>query len=156
VVCFFLDSLLGDGGSLLGNLLALTSGVTYSVVFMMKVLPGSDNLSSIFVGCALGAVIGVPTLVQETDFSPPALGAALALGMIQYALAYICIAEGLEKTPPVAASLIATVEPILNPILTAVLLGETLGTTALLGAAIVVLGIIGYNYLKARYPVEPT
>jgi len=153
VLCFFLDSLMGGSGSLAGNLLALASGVTYSVVFMMKVLPGSDNLSSVFTGCVLGGLIGLPSLVQETVFTPSAIVNIALLGLIQYALAYICIAEGLEKTPPVAASLIATVEPIMNPILTAVVLQEALGATALLGAAIVILGIIGYNVLKARFPV---
>ena len=67
----------------------------------------------------------------------------------------ICMAEGLEHTPPLTASLISTIEPILNPILAAVVIGEELGTTALVGAAIVVVGIIAYNVLKARFPTEP-
>ena len=152
VICFFLDSLMGGGGSLLGNLLALASGATYAVVFMMKVLPGSDSLSSVFTGCVLGAVIGFPSLVQETDFAPSVIGAVLALSVFQFACAYICMAEGLEHTPPLTASLISTIEPILNPILAAVVIGERLGTTALAGAAIVVVGVLAYNILKARFP----
>ena len=154
VVCFFLDSLLGGGGSLLGNLLALASGATYAVVFMMKLLPGSDNLSSVFTGCALGAVLGVPFIAQETVFTPSALGAVLALSVFQFACAYICMAEGLEHTPPLTASLISTIEPILNPILAALVIGEKLGTTALVGAAIVVAGILAYNILKALCPAD--
>ena len=152
VVCFFLDSLLGGGGSMLGNILALASGATYAVVFMMKMLPGSDNLSSVFTGCILGAIIGCPFILQETVFTPSALGAVLALSVFQFACAYICMAEGLEHTPPLTASLISTIEPILNPILAALVIGEELGKTALLGAAIVVVGIIAYNILKARFP----
>ncbi|MBR5446731.1 MAG: EamA family transporter [Clostridia bacterium] len=154
VVCFFLDSLMGGGGSLPGNLMALASGATYAVVFMMKLLPGSDNLSSVFTGCMFGAVIGMPFLVQETAFAPSVLGAVLALSVFQFACAYICMAEGLEHTPPLTASLISTIEPILNPILAALVIGETLGATALAGAAIVVLGVLAYNILKARFPAE--
>ena len=40
-------------------------------------------------------------------------------------------------------------------VLAAVVIGEELGTTALVGAAIVVVGIIAYNVLKARFPTEP-
>jgi len=152
IVCFFLDSLLGGGGSLLGNLLALLSGATYAVVFMMKVLPGADNLSSVFMGCVMGAVIGLPFLFTETVFTPASIGGILALSVFQFACAYICMAEGLERTPPLTASLIATIEPILNPILAAIILGEQLGIAAFAGAAIVVTGILGYNFLKARSP----
>ncbi|MBQ8401381.1 MAG: EamA family transporter [Clostridia bacterium] len=155
VVCFFLDSLLGGSGTMSGNLLALASGATFAVVFMMKVLPGSDNLSSVFTGCVLGAVIGMPFVTCETDFSPAVLGAVLALSVFQFACAYICMAEGLEHTPPLTASLISTIEPILNPILAAVVIGEKLGPTALVGAAIVVAGILAYNILKARFPAKP-
>ncbi len=151
-ICFFLDSLVGGGGSMLGNLLALASGATYAVVFMMKMLPGSDNLSSVFMGCVLGTVIGFPSVIQETDFSLPTIGAVLLLSVFQFACAYICMAEGLEHTPPLTASLISTIEPILNPILAAIVIHETLGPTALTGAAIVVVGIIAYNILKAKFP----
>ena len=146
---------MGGGGTLTGNLLALASGATYAVVFMMKVLPGSDNLSSVFTGCVLGAIIGFPSILQETVFTPSALGAVLALSVFQFACAYICMAEGLEKTPPLTASLISTIEPVLNPILAALVIGEELGVTALAGAAIVVAGILAYNILKAKYPAAP-
>ncbi len=155
VICFFLDSLSGGGGSMLGNLLALASGATYAVVFMMKMLPGSDNLSSVFMGCAIGAVIGFPSVLQETNFALPTLGAVLALSVFQFACAYICMAEGLEYTPPFTASLISTIEPILNPILAAIVIHETLGPTALTGAAIVIVGILAYNILKAKFPGNP-
>lgn len=151
VICFFLDGL--SGGSLLGNVLALASGMTFAVVFMMKLLPGSDNLSSVFVGCLVGAVIGCPSVLGELTQGNTQVDtwlALLALGVFQFACAYICMAEGLEHTPPLTASLISTLEPILNPIWVALVLHELLGTTTLIGAAIVILGVAGYNILKSR------
>ncbi len=153
VLCFFMDSI--SGGSLLGNLLALLSGMTFAVVFMMKMLPGSDTLSSVFMGCVIGAILGVPSILQETDFTMPTMGALLALGVFQFACAYICMAEGLEHTPPLTASLISTLEPILNPIWAALFLHEAMGTTALIGAAIVICGVVSYNIAKAKW-AKPT
>ena len=73
-------------------------------------------------------------------------------GLLVPICAYICMAEGLEHTPPLTASLISTIEPVLNPILAAIVIGEKLGPTALTGAAIVVIGILAYNILKIRFP----
>ena len=48
------------------------------------------------------------------------------------------------------ASLVSGIEPVLNPILVAVFYHETMGRFALAGAAIVVLGVVGYNVIQAR------
>jgi len=42
------------------------------------------------------------------------------------------------------------VEPILNPILVAAFYGETMGSFALIGAGVVVAGVVGYNVLKVK------
>ena len=60
------------------------------------------------------------------------------------------MAEGLTSTPPLTASLISMIEPILNPIWVALIVHETIGPLSLAGALIVVIGVIGYNVLKAR------
>ncbi len=147
VVLFFLDSI--SSGGMLGNLLALASGVTYAVMFMMKKFDGSDTLSSVLIGCIIGVLVGLPWIVRETDFSLPAVGGVLVIGLVQFGLAYICMAEGLQKTPALTASLISMIEPILNPILAAIVLSEKLGTLALIGALIVIGGVLVYNILKA-------
>lgn len=157
VVCFFFDSLASTAlapNPLLGNLIGLGSGLTYAVVFMMKMLPGSDNLSSIFVGCIIGAVIGMPMIVTEL-FTPGQTNGTVLLmialmGLIQYATPYICMAEGLEHTPAFAASLIGTVEPILNPLITAAILHETVGFFTILGAVVILGSIIIYNLLTSH------
>lgn len=148
VVLFFLDSL--STGGMLGNILALTSGVTYAVMFMMKKFSGSDTLSSVLIGCLFGVLLGLPWLVRETDFSVPAVSGVCVIGLIQFGLAYICMAEGLQKTPALTASLISMVEPILNPILVAIVLSEKIGTVAFIGAVIVIGGVLVNNILKAR------
>ena len=152
VLFFFLDSLEMGGG--LGNLLALLSGVTYAGVFLMNDMPDSDALSSVFWGEVISAVTGLPFLMQETQFPPSAILSLVVLGVFQVALAYILLAIGLKTTPPVTASLVSGIEPVLNPILVAVFYQEYMGPFALVGAAVVVVGVVGYNVLQARQGQE--
>jgi len=147
VLFFFLDSLSAGGG--LGDLLALLSGITYAGVFLMNRLPDSDAISSVFWGDVLSALAGLPFLVRETDFSAVPMLSLTVLGVFQVAVAYILLTEGLKTTPPVTASLVSGVEPVLNPILVAAFYHEKVGRFALAGAAVVVVGVVGYNALKA-------
>lgn len=150
VVFFFIDSLEVGGG--LGNLLALLSGLAYAGVFLLNDLPDSDAISSVFWGDVLSALTGLPFLVKETDFSPTAITSLLVLGVFQVAVAYILLTIGLQTTPPVTASLVSGIEPVLNPILVAVFYGEQMGPMAIVGAAIVISGVVIYNVCRAKQP----
>lgn len=150
VLCFFVDSL--SGGGLAGDMLALISGITYAVVFMLNDLPGGDALSSAFWGHVFSAAVGLPFVLQETDFSTVPMISMLVLGIFQVGAAFIFLGEGLKTTPPVTASLVSGIEPVLNPILVAVFYPgvDRLGLSAIVGAVIVVGGVVGYNVLLAR------
>lgn len=148
ILFFFLDSLEMGGG--LGNLLALVSGLTYAVVFLLNDMPDSDAISSVFWGGVCSALTGLPFLMGETEFPAQAWISLVILGIFQVGLAYIFLCEGLKTTPPVSASLISGIEPVLNPILVALFYGEQMGEFALIGAAIVILGVVAYNVLKGR------
>ncbi len=150
VVFFFVDSLEVGGG--LGNLLALLSGLAYAGVFLLNDLPDSDAISSVFWGDVLSAVTGLPFLLRETDFSSKALISLVVLGVFQVAVAYILLTIGLKTTPPVTASLVSGIEPVLNPILVAVFYGENMGPMAVVGAAIVIGGVVIYNVCRAKQP----
>ena len=152
VMCFFVDSLEMGGG--LGNFVALCSGIAYAGVFLMNDMPDSDPISSVFWGDVLSAVTGLPFLVMETDFSLVPVTSLLILGVFQVALAYILLTIGLKTTPPVVACLVSGIEPVLNPILVALFYGEQVGPFALAGAAVVIVGVVGYNVLQARQGVK--
>ena len=148
IVFFFADSLSMGGG--FGNALALLSGVTYAGVFMMNDMPNSDAISSVFWGDVLSAIVGLPFIAKETDFTIIPIVSLLILGIFQVALAYILLSIGLKTTPPVTASLVSGIEPILNPILVAVFYGEEVGVFAFVGAVIVIVGVVGYNVIKGK------
>ena len=150
VLCFFVESL--SGGSLTGDMLALISGVTYAVVFMLNDLPDGDALSAAFFGHVISAVIGLPFVLQETNFGTTCVVSLLVLGVFQVGFAFIFLGEGLKTTPAVTASLVSGLEPVLNPILVALFYPgvDKIGLVSLIGAVIVVGGVIGYNVLLAK------
>ncbi len=152
IVCFFIDGL--SVGGMLGNILALLSGVTYAGVFMMETAKDADAMSSVFFGHLLSALIGIPFVFQETDYSPKVLLVLAALGVVDMGLGYILFSAGLKYTKPVPASLVSGIEPILNPTWAALFGNEYMSPLALVGGVIVLVTIITYNCIKAKYPDE--
>jgi drug/metabolite transporter (DMT)-like permease len=147
IICFFIDGL--SSGNMLGNVLAVLSGVSYAGVFMMNSFEKSDSLSSIFLGQALSAVTCVWFVFGETDFGITAIGGIAALGVFQLALAYIFMSKGLDEVPAVTASLTTAIEPILNPLWVALFYHEMITPLAFVGAVIVIAAVVGYNLWKA-------
>lgn len=152
IICFFIDGL--STGNMLGNVIAVLSGIGYAGVFMMNSFEKSDSLSSIFLGQALSAVTCIWFVFGETDFGVTAVGGILALGIFQVGLAYILMSKGLDEVPAVTASLTTAIEPILNPILVAIFYHEMITSLSFVGAVIVIIAVVGYNVLKAAMPTE--
>ena len=150
VICFFVDSL--SSGHILGDLLALLSGVFYSGVFMLNSNEDSDSLSSVLLGMMLNVLTGLPFLIAEKPLAAEAKvwAAILVLGIVQLGLAYVFLTKGLERTPAVPASLISGIEPVLNPLLVAIFYGEMLTPLSLVGAAIVFISVLSYNLIRLR------
>ena len=148
VVLFFVDGI--QAGNLAGNVLAVLSGVCYAGVFMMNTGENADAISSCFLGQLTAGVLLTPLCFRETDFSLPVMAAVFALGVIQVGGAYILLSIGIRKTPPVTASLITGLEPIMNPLLVAAFYGERVTTLSVIGCVIVVLTILAYNVWLAR------
>ena len=148
VCLFFIDGI--SAGNLPGNVIAVVSGICYAGVFMMNTGRNADALSSCFLGQLAGGLLFTPLCFSETDFSLPTLAAVLALGVIQVGGAYILFSEGIRNTPPVAASLITGMEPIMNPVWVALFYGETLSPLSLVGSVIVIGSIVIYNVILAK------
>ena len=147
ILCFFFEGL--STGKWLGDLLALLSGIFYAGVFMLNSFEKGDALSSVFFGQLACGVFLTPLVLQETAFSAQVLIPVILLGTVQVGIAYIFFTTGTKYTDPVTASIINALEPILNPILVAVFYGEMLGKMALVGAVIVLGGILYYNLKQA-------
>ncbi len=147
VVLFFVESL--SAGGMLGNFLALLSGVSYAGVFMLNDLPDGDPISSVFWGDVISAAVGLPFAAAQPALEGGAVAALVILGAFQVGAAYILLTEGLKTTPPVTASLVSGIEPVLNPILVAAFYHETVGPLSLVGAVIVLASILVYNVIRS-------
>ena len=132
ILCFFFEG-------------ALLSGIFYAGVFMLNSFEKGDALSSVFFGQLACGIFLSPLVLRESVFTAPVLLAVFVLGAVQVGLAYIFFTTGTKYTDPVTASIINALEPILNPILVAVFYGEMLGRLSLVGAVIVLAGILYYN-----------
>ena len=84
VLCFFLDSL--GSGRFVGDVLAVASGACYSWVFMLNKLPGGNPVWATILGQLMGVGIGLPSLVQETQFDGTSLFYGVLLGVFQLGL----------------------------------------------------------------------
>ena len=92
--------------------------------------------------------------MRETVFTLSVLIQVFLLGAVQVGLAYILFTTGTRYTDPVTASIINAMEPMLNPILVAVFYGEMLGRLSLVGAVIVLCGIMYYNLKQSALRKE--
>lgn len=149
IALFFLDSL--SAGNMLGNLLALLSGLAYGVFFVWNSREDSEPFTSILISYVIAGLIGLPALLK-TDFAAtpgPVWLAVLGLGLLQQAAGHLLFALGIKRTPAVTASLISGIEPILNPVLVAVFYHEMLSPLSLFAACLVLSAILFYNVRTA-------
>lgn len=145
---FFFDQLRAD--AMLGNILACLSGITFAGVFLMNKAPGARPEESVLLGHIINAVIGLPFAISNVTFDPAAWGAIALLGIFQLGLAYVLFTIGIKLTQPISASLICTLEPLLNPVWVFLLQGEAPGLWALVGGVVVIATVVIYNVCDTK------
>ena len=147
---FFIEHL--GKGVLWGDLLSILSGLTFSIVFFASRLPGANTMQASYLGCLFNAVL-IPFLFFDQNlrtFDTSVSLTMLATGVLQLGLAYILFSKGIKTTSAVSSSIIAMIEPILNPIWVFLLMGEHPGPLAITGASIVIATIAVYNVISGR------
>jgi DME family drug/metabolite transporter len=150
--------LLGSGGSggsngageisALGVASALGAGLCYgSYATASKTLlnRGLSQSSVMALAFGLGGALLAPALFfVELDWlaEPSGLAVALHLGLIATAAAYLLFARGLSGLPVATAATLSLAEPLTAGALGFLLLGERLGPVALLGAGLLLGGLL--------------
>jgi drug/metabolite transporter (DMT)-like permease len=145
---FFFDQL--KGSALLGNLLACMSGVTFAGVFLINQMPNAKPEEALLLGHLINIAVGLPFILTNLTFEPVALLSITLLGVFQLGIAYVLFSIGIKLTPPISASLIASLEPLLNPVWVFLLTGERPGVWALVGGAIVLVTVVLYNLASMK------
>jgi drug/metabolite transporter (DMT)-like permease len=151
MVLLFMDKL--GGGRLLGNVLALLSGLVFSFYYIfMRMQKDGSPLESILLAHWLTAAIGlgVALFLPLPVFTWKAAGAIAMLGLFQVGLAAILFSAAIKRVTAVSANLIAVIEPVFNPIWVFLALGEKPGANAIIGGVIIILAVTGASIISAR------
>lgn len=138
----------GGPQPVLGALLALVPAGAFAALTVVNRTPvtGLGPLELTGVSFTFGAVLLVPlALAMGGGWRPAGPGSVavlLWLGLGPTALAYGAYFAGLRTVPATAASLIALLEPLTAAVGAALLLGERMTALGLVGAALLVAGIL--------------
>lgn len=146
IILFFLDDL--DMGSMIGNCIAIVSGICMAIMFVFNGRLGLEaRMSGILIAHSLTAVVGLPIgfATYENIVTSQEIILILILGVVQLGIPYVLYALAASKVSPLTCSLIGMIEPLLNPIWVAVFYGEVPGFFALIGGVIVIVSVVIYN-----------
>ena len=149
MLLFFADNL--DGGKILGNILAIASGLAFAGVFVCNKRRDTNPEQALLLGFFINSVIGLPFVFFEVTAEPVAWIAVTFLGIVQVGLAYVFFSAGIKKTSALLACLITAMEPVLNPVWVALATGEMPGKFAITGGIIIILTVVGYNIWAKKH-----
>lgn len=153
---------IGGGGQWLGDVLGAVSGLFFALAILgMRgdaASVGRDPQASTTVGNLLAAAVTLPCCVA--DWPLLADGRALAvlawLGIVQMGLAYWVFIRGVRTVPAATASVLALVEPVLNPLWVFLGTGERPGLATMAGGAVVLASLGGREWwLRRSMPDRP-
>lgn len=138
---FFIEDI--SVGSLLGNILALCSGITFAgMIVSLKALPKGASMKTVFMGHGITFLVGLPFYLTSAFPDKTGLFGLLLLGVFQLGISYMLYAKAIEHVSAIEGILIPVLEPIFNPIWVMLFVGETPSVTAFAGGFIVITTVI--------------
>jgi drug/metabolite transporter (DMT)-like permease len=143
IALFFFDQL--SPGSIVGNILGIIAGFFLAVMFVCVGQAAEDDsvrMSGILLAHIFTSLVGICSLLF-VDFHTTSLELlyVIILGIFQLGIPYVLYSIASKHCPPLACSLIGTLEPLLNPVWVFLFDGEAPGLYALFGAIVVIAAI---------------
>lgn len=128
-------------GDITGMLMGLGSGVFFGLFMLwLRRMHYADSVLLTFLNCVgVAAIFAVIPGVFDVSGRDIALLALMAA--VQFAIPYVLFTRGLRVVATAEASLIALVEPVLNPIWVAIIASETPTLATIIGGAVILLGL---------------
>lgn len=155
---FFVDRVSATG--LRGILFAIVSGVAMGAMTVGLRAIGREGVgTTAFVAVLLGnvvcTVVCLPAMVASAPrIAPLQWGVLAGLGLFQIALPYILFSVGVREVPALRATILAMIEPLLNPLWVAIGTGEIPGIGTSVGGGIILFCLV-LDALVPRRPDEP-
>jgi len=142
-----------DSGDARGLSMGAGSGFFYGLFLLwLRRLRYADPIAVTFLNCA-GVALIFSFFPGAWDVGLEDLALLLLMAAVQFALPYVLFTRGLRSVPSGEASLIALIEPVLNPLWVALFFGENPALATIAGGAII-LGGLALRYLAFRPPSE--
>lgn len=141
-------------GDATGLWMGAGSGLFYGLFFLwLRRLRYADPVAVTFVNC-LGVTLILLLVPAVWDVSLGDVAFLFLMAAVQFALPYVLFTRGIQEVPVAEASLIALVEPVLNPLWVALLIGEDPSLATIAGGAVIILGL-ALRYTLLRDPRRP-
>ena len=150
ITLFFFDKL--DAGNILGNIVAILSGVLMAGMFVaVGTIEAESRYSTILIAQTFTFLVGVPFMIATKPvLTSTALISVIILGVFQLGVSYILYVKASVVCAPLACCLISALEPLLNPVWVLIFDGEKPGVFALIGAVIVIVSITAWSIAKEK------
>lgn len=149
VTLVFADDL--STGRTTGNLLALAASFSYAALIMRyRKVSSDEGLAATVCGNVIIVLIcGIPALSGAAPTASD-IGVIAYLGIVQQAVPAVIFVAAIRRVSALEGALLLLLEPIFSPVWALVLVGESLGPLALIGAALVLVATAGRVVAKDR------
>jgi DME family drug/metabolite transporter len=147
-VLFFGNS---GSGQTDGLLLGIVAGAFYGTFFVwMRRVRYADAFAITFINC-LGVAVLLAFVPSVWEVGVEEIALLVVMAAVQFALPYVLFTKGIAHVPGAEASLIALIEPVLNPVWVALFYGEDPSTATMIGGAVILAGLV-IRYAVFREP----
>ena len=158
MVLFFFDRVSAEGRA--GDLVAIVSSLGFAGVPLLMRLEQrrhpaswSADAASPMVAMILGNVIAcvacAPAMGEVHGVAESGWAVLVFLGAVQIGLAYWLYGAAVGKMPALRSTLLATIEPILNPLWVALVRGEKPSRWAAVGGAVILVAVTLQAFARA-------
>ncbi len=155
IMLFFADKL--STGQMMGNFVALSSGVAMAALYMFNNKSKSDEetMSALLMGHVYIFIGSIPFwFTSPPEITMKNVVIIVVLGVFQLGIPYVLYSLSIRRLPVLTCSMISLLEPLLNPVWVALFAGEIPGPFALLGTLIVLCSIAGWTVYNAKVPTS--
>ena len=145
--CFFYEDL--SLKQKWGNVLAIFSGLGFAgLTLFMRKEKNANPIDCVLLGNLITFVICLPSYFTGVTMEATPWLSIIFLGFVQLGLAYILFSTAIKYVNALDAIIYPVIEPLFNPLLTFIFIGEQMSQTALIGGFLVITGVIGRGFLS--------
>lgn len=126
-----------------GNLCAAAAGLTWALTILglrwlgRGTSAAGASTAAVACGNLIAAAAALPLAFPVAAARPVDWGLVVFLGLFQIGLAYVLLTRGVRRVPALETALLLLAEPVLNPIWTWLVHGETITAAGAVGALLI-------------------